>query len=113
MEAQRQAEEAAADLLQIESFNRSILDNSGDCIQVLGPDGRVVLMNLPGLALLEIEDPESVQGEQWTTLWHDDAGLAAAGNRRCDVQRRGALPRISSDREGHPQVVGRHRHTHP
>ena len=76
VEAQRQAEEAAADLLQIESFNRSILDNSGDCIQVLGPDGRVVLMNLPGMALLEIEDPDSVQGEQWTTLWNDDAGLA-------------------------------------
>ena len=36
VEAQRKAEEAAADLLQIESFNRSILDNSGDCIQVLG-----------------------------------------------------------------------------
>ena len=76
VEAQRQAEEAAADLLQIESFNRNILDNSGDCIQVLGSDGRVVLMNIPGLALLEIEDPESVQGQQWTTLWNDDAGLA-------------------------------------
>ena len=76
VEAQRQAEEAAAELLQSESFNRSILDNSGDCIQVLGRDGRVVLMNRPGLALLEVEDPETVQGEQWATLWNDDANLA-------------------------------------
>jgi PAS domain S-box-containing protein len=76
VEAQRQAEEAAADLVQVESFNRSILDNSGDCIQVLGPDGRVVLMNIPGMALLEIDDADSVQGEQWTTLWNDDAGQA-------------------------------------
>ena len=54
--AERQALAAAADLQQIESFNRSILDNSGDCIQVLEPDGRVVLSNRPGLALMEIED---------------------------------------------------------
>ncbi len=76
VEAQRQAEEAAADLVQIETFNRNILDNSGDCIQVLEPDGRVVLMNRPGLALLEIEDPDGVHGEQWTTLWNDDASVA-------------------------------------
>jgi PAS domain S-box-containing protein len=76
VEAQRQAEEAAADLVQIETFNRSILDNSGDCIQVLGPDGRVVLMNRPGMALLEVEDPDSVQGQQWTTTWNDDASVA-------------------------------------
>jgi PAS domain S-box-containing protein len=76
VEAQRQAEEAAADLLHIETFNRSILDNSGDCIQVLGSDGRVVLMNRPGMALLEVEDPDSVKGAQWTTLWNDDASVA-------------------------------------
>ena len=76
VEAQRQAEEAAADLLHSESFNRSILDNSGDCIQVLGPDGRVVQMNRPGLALLEVEDPDSMKGEQWTALWNDDASVA-------------------------------------
>jgi len=74
--AQRQADEAAADLQQSESFNRSILDNSGDCIQVLEPDGRVVLVNRPGLALMEIEDERDVRGEPWTSLWNTDAGLA-------------------------------------
>ena len=60
-----QALAAAADLQQIESFNRSILDNSGDCIQVLEPDGRVVLSNRPGLALMEIEDDHGGEGELW------------------------------------------------
>jgi PAS domain S-box-containing protein len=74
--AERQALAAAADLQQIESFNRSILDNSGDCIQVLEPDGRVVLSNRPGLALMEIEDDNGGDGELWPKLWNDDAPVA-------------------------------------
>ncbi len=74
--AERQALAAAADLQQIESFNRSILDNSGDCIQVLEPDGRVVLSNRPGLALMEIEDDHGGEGELWPKLWNDDAAVA-------------------------------------
>ena len=74
--AERQALAAAADLQQIESFNRSILDNSGDCIQVLEPDGRVVLSNRPGLALMEIEDDHGGEGELWPKLWNDDAPVA-------------------------------------
>jgi PAS domain S-box-containing protein len=76
--AQRQAEEAVAGLQQSESFNRSILDNSGDCIQVLEPDGRVVLMNRPGQLLMEIDEAASLQGEHWATLWSDDADAAQA-----------------------------------
>jgi PAS domain S-box-containing protein len=76
--AQRQAEEAVAGLQQSETLNRNILDNSGDCIQVLGPDGRVVVMNRPGQALLEVEDGESLRGEHWATLWNDDAAVAQA-----------------------------------
>ena len=74
--AERQALAAASDLQQIESFNRSILDNSGDCIQVLEPDGRVVLINRPGLALMEIDDGSAVGGQLWPMLWNDDATLA-------------------------------------
>ena len=33
-------------------------------------------MNRPGIALLEVEDPDSVQGQPWTTTWNDDAGVA-------------------------------------
>jgi signal transduction histidine kinase/CHASE3 domain sensor protein/ActR/RegA family two-component response regulator len=74
--AERQALAAALHLQQIETFNKSILDHSGDCIQVLEPDGRVVLVNRPGLALLEVDDPDGLVGDYWTTTWLDDAGLA-------------------------------------
>jgi signal transduction histidine kinase/CHASE3 domain sensor protein/ActR/RegA family two-component response regulator len=74
--AERQALAAALNLQQIETFNKSILDHSGDCIQVLEPDGRVVLVNRPGLALLEVDDPDGLVGDSWTTTWLDDAGLA-------------------------------------
>ncbi len=74
--AERQALAAASNLLQIESFNRSILDHSGDCIQVLEPDGRVVLINRPGRLLMEIDDDTAVDGELWPALWNDDAALA-------------------------------------
>ena len=74
--AEREALAAAAGLQQSESFNRSILDNSGDCIQVLEPDGRMVLMNRPGLALMEIDDVNALVGQPWTSLWNADAELA-------------------------------------
>ena len=74
--AERQALAAALTLQQIETFNKNILDHSGDCIQVLEPDGRVVLVNRPGLALLEVDDPNGLVGDSWTTTWLDDAGLA-------------------------------------
>ena len=71
--AEHEATAAAAHLQQSEIFNRSILDNSGDCIQVLEPDGRIVLVNRPGLALMEIDDENALRGESWTTLWNSDA----------------------------------------
>ena len=74
--AERQALAAALTLQQIETFNKNILDHSGDCIQVLDPDGRVVLVNPPGLALLEVDDPNGLVGDSWTITWLDDAGLA-------------------------------------
>ena len=74
--AEREALDAAADLQRSESFNRSILDNSGDCIQVLEPDGRMVLVNRPGLALMEIDDVNALVGQPWTSLWNADATLA-------------------------------------
>jgi PAS domain S-box-containing protein len=74
--AEREALDAAAGLQRSERFNRSILDNSGDCIQVLEPDGRMVLVNRPGLALMEIDDVTALVGQPWTALWNADASLA-------------------------------------
>jgi PAS domain S-box-containing protein len=67
--AQREAMDAEADLRQVESFNRSILNNSGDCIQLIEPDGRLVQMNDPGVALLDIDDVEAWRGQPWESLW--------------------------------------------
>ena len=68
--------DAAAGLRQSESFTRSILDNSGDCIRCSSPTGEMVLVNRPGLALMEIDDVHALVGQPWTSLWNADATLA-------------------------------------
>ncbi len=75
-EAERQASEASADLQRSEDFNRSILDNSGDCIQVLEPDGRVVLTNHPGLILMEADTVSDLESDGWMAQWNTDEALA-------------------------------------
>jgi PAS domain S-box-containing protein len=75
-EAERQASEASADLQRSEDFNRSILDNSGDCIQVLEPDGRVVLTNHPGLILMEANTVSDLESDGWMAQWNTDEALA-------------------------------------
>ncbi|MET0214140.1 MAG: CHASE3 domain-containing protein, partial [Vicinamibacterales bacterium] len=75
-EAERQASEASADLQRSEDFNRSILDNSGDCIQVLEPDGRIVLTNHPGLILMEANTVSDLESDGWMAQWNADEALA-------------------------------------
>jgi PAS domain S-box-containing protein len=52
-----------------EEFNRSLMDGTADCVKVLDLAGRLVHMNTPGLCALEIDDFESVRGQQWDALW--------------------------------------------
>lgn len=47
----------------------SVLDASADCIKILSLDGRLQLMNDPGLALLELPDFSRVEGRFWWELW--------------------------------------------
>jgi len=79
----RMAEESAAsaerELAGTASLYRSILDNSGNCIQVLEPDGRLASMNKPGLAMMQIDDFETFRGRPWTDLWGPNRHLAASG----------------------------------
>ena len=56
-----------------EEFNRSLMDGTADCVKVLDLAGRLVHMNTPGLCALEIDDFESVRGQQWDALWPVDA----------------------------------------
>ncbi len=60
---------AEAALSASESFARSILESSGDCIKVLDLDGRVLSMNGPGRSLMAIENLETIIGKDWDSLW--------------------------------------------
>ena len=56
-------------LAEKQQLYRSVLDASADCIKVLCPDGRLRLMNGPGLTLMEFGDFPSVEGRYWWDLW--------------------------------------------
>jgi diguanylate cyclase (GGDEF)-like protein/PAS domain S-box-containing protein len=51
---------------------RSVLEASADCISILCPQGRLKLMNAPGLELMEIPAFDQVEGAFWWTLWPID-----------------------------------------
>ena len=74
--AERSVRSTTEELHRIESVNRTILDNSGDCIQVLEPDGRLVSMNRAGLRLMEIEDFTQLSMHPWLELWTQSSGPA-------------------------------------
>jgi len=57
------------DLADTEALFESILAASIDCIKILSADGRLELMNGPGLCAMEIEDFASVVGQEWAALW--------------------------------------------
>ena len=59
--ARKLAEEA---LRESETFNRSILESSADCIKVLDSEGRLFSMNVNGQYLMEISDFESFRGKK-------------------------------------------------
>jgi PAS domain S-box-containing protein len=67
---------ATQELMRSERFNRSILDNSGDCIQILEPGGRLVSMNRAGLRLMEVENFEAFKERAWVDLWPQTGGQA-------------------------------------
>lgn len=67
------AQRKAHDELQAsESFNRSLMDASPDCVEVLDIDGHLQLMNPPGMALMEIDDLAPFLGKHWRHLWPVD-----------------------------------------
>jgi PAS domain S-box-containing protein len=65
----------------------SVLDQSVDCVKVIGLNGELQYMNGNGLCAMEIDDFCAVQGAQWSRLWPDEArqaieasyGIAAGG----------------------------------
>lgn len=51
----------------------SILDQSADCIKVIGPTGSVDFMNRNGRCAMGIDDFATVAGKYWWDLWPDEA----------------------------------------
>ena len=51
----------------------SILDQSADCIKVIGPDGTLDFMNRNGRCAMGIDDFALVAGKNWWDLWPEDA----------------------------------------
>ncbi len=51
----------------------AILDQSADCIKVIGPTGTLEFMNLNGRCAMGIDDFATVAGKDWWDLWPEDA----------------------------------------
>lgn len=56
-------------LIEKEQLYRSVLEASADCIKILTLDGRLRLMNGPGMRLMEIPVLSAIEGERWWDLW--------------------------------------------
>jgi PAS domain S-box-containing protein len=50
----------------------SVLDQSVDCVKLVGLDGDVQYMNANGLCAMEIDDFRAIEGRQWADLWPED-----------------------------------------
>jgi PAS domain S-box-containing protein len=74
-----------------EEFNRSLMEGTADCVQVLDLQGRLLHVNGPGMAQMEISDFAAISGKHWWLLWpgessqvlvnslqHAQAGAAAS-----------------------------------
>jgi PAS domain S-box-containing protein len=59
-------------LAEKERLYRSVLEASADCIKIMCPEGRLRLMNLPGLKLMELPDFSVVEGQLWWEVWPAD-----------------------------------------
>jgi PAS domain S-box-containing protein len=78
-----------------EALNRRILESSGDRIDILDRNGRLLSMNARGLSIIEIANVDQLRGRPWSALWPEnvrsasEAALATA--RAGDVGRFTAL----------------------
>ncbi|MDQ2746253.1 MAG: CHASE3 domain-containing protein, partial [Acidobacteriota bacterium] len=63
---------AETELKNSEEFNRSIFENSPDCVKVLNLDGTLYTMNSNGLCVMEIDDFSEFAGTQWTNFWEGE-----------------------------------------
>ncbi len=70
--------EAREALASSEAFNRRILQSSGDRIELLDLEGRIVSINQAGLALLGLRTDAGIIGTDWLEGWPTERRLEAA-----------------------------------
>ncbi|MDP3549673.1 MAG: PAS domain-containing protein [Novosphingobium sp.] len=58
--------------LSPESLSR-VLEQSTDCVKLIGPSGELLWMNPNGLCAMEIDEPELLNGKEWATFWPDES----------------------------------------
>jgi PAS domain S-box-containing protein len=64
-------------ILASESFNRSILESSHDCIKVLDRKARLLSMSRNGMQMLGITDITPLLGKSWLDFWEGEDRHAA------------------------------------
>jgi PAS domain S-box-containing protein len=55
-----------------EEFNRSVFENSPDCVHILELDGTILSINTHGMQLMEIDDNTDYIGKQWLDFWDEE-----------------------------------------
>lgn len=85
--SERKAAEVA--LRMSEEFNRTVLESSPDCVNVLDAEGCLLMMNKRGLALMEIDDFSPLYGQPWTQVWPE--ACAQKIQETLGAARRGAI----------------------
>lgn len=53
----------------------AVLDQSVDCVKLIGIDGTILYMNRNGQCAMEIDDFCAIAGQPWASIWPDDARL--------------------------------------
>lgn len=56
-------------LAEKQQLYRSVLEASADCIKILTLDGRLRLINGPGIRLMDLPDVSAIEGKFWWELW--------------------------------------------
>lgn len=51
----------------------AVLDQSVDCVKLVGLDGAIQWMNFNGLCAMEIDHVEQVEGRPWAELWPEES----------------------------------------
>lgn len=70
------------------ALNQSIIESSADAVKLIDLEGRLLFMNKPGLAALEVENASELWDKNWAELWPReerakvDAAIQAASEGR-------------------------------